>query len=45
VVPPSQHAATPLFLLGTGGLRRLEVHARLGLMAEIRKLLAGSGFR
>jgi hypothetical protein len=45
VVPPGQHAATPLFLLGTGGLRRLEVHARAALMADTRKLLAGSGFR
>jgi hypothetical protein len=45
VVPPVQIAPTPLFLLGTGGLRRLEVHARAALMADIRKLLAGSGFR
>lgn len=45
VVPPAQHAATPLFLLGTGGLRRLELHARAALMADVRKLLAGSGFR
>ncbi|KAF6251241.1 nucleoside phosphatase family-domain-containing protein [Scenedesmus sp. NREL 46B-D3] len=45
VVPPGQHAATPLFLLGTGGLRRLEGHARARLMANVRELLAGSGFR
>ncbi|WIA12016.1 hypothetical protein OEZ85_012097 [Tetradesmus obliquus] len=45
VVPPAQHAATPLFLLGTGGLRRLELHARAALMADVRKLLAGSEFR
>lgn len=45
VVPPRQHASTPLFLLGTGGLRRLPAQRREGLFATIRRQLAQSGFR
>lgn len=45
VVPQQQHGVTPLFLLGTGGLRRMAPQAQAALMAETRKVLAASGFR
>lgn len=45
VVPAHQHADTPLFLLATGGLRRMEQHARDKLMHIVIELLQQSGFR
>lgn len=44
VVPAQAHAATPLFMLGTGGLRRLPAQQQAVLLAEARRLLALSGF-
>jgi hypothetical protein len=45
VVPPRARRATPLFLFGTGGLRRLPEGERSALLAEVQRLLRRSGFR
>lgn len=45
VVPAQAHASTPLFLMGTGGLRRLAPQQQDPLMSEIRRQLGQSGFR
>jgi hypothetical protein len=45
VVPRRARRATPVFLFGTGGLRRLPDAERAPLLAEARRLLGRSGFR
>lgn len=45
VVPPAQHASTPLFFMGTGGLRRLPATQQEAVLAEVRKQLGQSRFR
>lgn len=45
VVPPGAHASTPLFFMGTGGLRRLPAAQQEALLSEVRKQLGQSGFR
>lgn len=44
-VPAKQHSSTPLFLMATGGLRRLPAAQQTSLLADIRQQLAHSGFR
>jgi hypothetical protein len=45
VVPSARHHSTPLFFMGTGGLRRLPAGQQELLLAEVRKQLRQSGFR
>jgi hypothetical protein len=45
VVPPALQTSTPLFLMGTGGIRRLPGQQQAALLAAVRQLLAQSGFR
>jgi Golgi nucleoside diphosphatase len=45
VVPPSAQATTPVFLLATGGVRRLHHHQQAQLMEDIRAVLSSSGFK
>ena len=45
VVPTDLHAATPIFLLGTAGLRKLDSEPRQRLLAEAQSVLAASSFR
>jgi hypothetical protein len=45
VVPARAHASTPLFFMGTGGLRRLPAAQQQTLLAEVQKQLGQSGFR
>jgi Golgi nucleoside diphosphatase len=45
VVPAEQHHTTPVFLLGTAGLRGLQAHEKERLMQEARQILQSSGFR
>jgi hypothetical protein len=43
-VPPRQHAATPVHLLATGGVRRLAPAQQAALLSAARQLLARAGF-
>lgn len=45
VIPAQHQKQTPLFLLGTGGLRRLPVNKQQQLMVDVRSILAGARFR
>jgi hypothetical protein len=45
VVPAEQHRTTPVFLLGTAGLRGLQPAEMERLMTEARQILGSSGFR
>jgi Golgi nucleoside diphosphatase len=45
VVPVDQHTSSPVFLMGTGGLRRLQDSKRQLLMQHVRNTLSKSGFR
>eukprot|EP00775_Hariotina_reticulata_P012973 gene12973-13102_t len=45
VVPADQHSSSPVFLMGTGGLRRLQDSKRERLMEHVRHILSTSGFR
>lgn len=45
VVPKRRRSAVPVFLLATAGVRRLPAHKQDQLMAGVREILAGSGFR
>ena len=45
VVPLAAHATTPVFLLATGGVRRLHLNQQQQLMEEIRAVLGTSGFK
>ena len=45
VVPSRQRAATPVFLFGTAGMRRLGLPRQAALLVQIRRILEGSGFR
>lgn len=45
VVPPRARAATPVFLFGTAGLRRLTAGQQGAVMAAARSALEASPFR
>ncbi|KAK9835894.1 hypothetical protein WJX74_010454 [Apatococcus lobatus] len=45
VVPPHLQAATPIFLLGTAGLRKMTSEPRQKLLAEAQSILTASPFR
>lgn len=45
VVPAEQQASTPLFLMATAGVRRLQQNRRDALLSSVRQLLCTSGFR
>ena len=45
VVPPRQRAATPVFLFGTAGLRRLGLPAQAALLVQVRHALEASPFK
>lgn len=45
IVPVEQQASTPLFLMATAGVRRLQQDRRDALLSSVRQLLSTSGFR